>query len=300
MGNPRADALYAKVTDRIVAAIEAGIGTDWQMPWRKLGGVPTSLSSGKPYRGINWWILSVESMDRGFDSHQWGTYNQWQAQGFQVQKGETSTEIFLFKPGQRPSKKRLAEDPNAKSFLLTQTFRVFAREQTDAPPLVRTELTEHERLQAAEEYFASVGAEVREGGDRAFYAVVGDYIGVPKLNQFVTREHFYSTLAHEHTHWTGHPDRLDRDIRNRFGSEAYAMEELVAELGAAFWCAQMGIDQAPRPDHAMYLAHWLSVLRADPKALQTTASKASDALEFLNKTAGWTIEPAEHKEMATA
>ena len=119
---------------------------------------------------------------------------------------------------------------------------------------------------------------------------------MPLIGQFPMRDHFYSTLAHEHTHWTGHSTRLDRDLKGRFGSESYAMEELCAELGAAFIGAQLGLDQAVRKDHAQYLKHWLTVLRSDPKALVTVTSKAQAALDHLNKLAAYSDDP----EMAVA
>ena len=108
---------------------------------------------------------------------------------------------------------------------------------------------------------------------------------MPGINQFVDAASYYATLAHEATHWTGHKDRLDRPILNRFGSEGYAFEELVAEMGSAFWCGAHGLSTAPRPDHAQYLASWLKVLRSDPKAIVTAASKAQAALDFLDSAA---------------
>ena len=173
---------------------------------------------------------------------------------------------------------------------------MFAREQTDAPAWEPPEpLTDHARHDAAEMFFAAIDANVRYGGDRAFYAPVQDFIQMPLFGQFPIRDHFYSTLAHEHTHWTGHESRLNRDLKGRFGSESYAMEELCAELGAAFIGAQLGLDQAVRKDHAQYLSHWLSVLRSDPKALVTVTSKAQAALDHLNA-----LVTANEPEMALA
>ena len=283
----KADDLFAQLTNELIRDIEAG-ADDWSMPWRKLNRTPKS-ADGRPYRGINWWVLGVIAESRGWTSHQWATYRQWESHGFQVQKGEKASHAILWKQAEH-SKARQAEHILAtgtalKPYLLARAFAVFAREQTDAPPLETPELTEHERHQAAHDFFANIGADVREGGDRAFYAPAGDYIQVPLIGQFPVRDHFYSTLAHEHTHWTGHESRLNRDITNRFGDEAYAMEELVAELGAAFIGAQLGLDQAVRKDHASYLKHWLSVLKSDPKALVTVTSKAQAATDHLNELA---------------
>jgi antirestriction protein ArdC len=291
----KADDLYDKVTNGIIEAIESGAADGrWEMPWIKLGsGLPMRLA-GKPYRGINLWILSATAEEKGYRSAQWGTFKGWLGERTEehpdvcVRKGEKGTEVFLWQPGTKPSRKRLAENPDAKSFLLTKVFHVFNRDQVDGlPPEPDAELPEHERTEHAEAYFDAIGADVRIGGDRAFYASVQDYIGIPELEQFSAPEHYYSTLAHEHVHWTGHEDRLNRDLHNRFGSEAYAAEELIAEIGAAFWCVQMGIAQAPRLDHSQYVKHWLTILRGDRKAIITAAARASDALEHLNTAAAW-------------
>ena len=143
-----------------------------------------------------------------------------------------------------------------------------------------------ERIATADAYFAAVAARVVLGGNRACYQPGTDTICLPDLAQFDQAAHFYATSAHEHVHWTGHPDRLARDLTGRFGSDAYAAEELVAELGAAMWCAQAGISATTRPDHAAYLAHWLRVLRSVPRALVTVAARAQAAVDHLNTLAG--------------
>lgn len=279
----KADDLFTQITNDLIRAIEEGAG-EWKMPWHKLTRQPRS-ADGRKYRGINVWILGMTAEAKGYHSHQWATYNQWGDHGAQVLKGEKASHAILWKQAE-PSKAVKAKDPDAKGYLLSRAFAVFAREQTDAPPLEpEIPMAEHERHEAAEEFFSAIGADVRYGGDRAFYATVGDFIQVPLIGQFPMRDHFYSTLAHEHTHWTGHETRLNRELKNRFGDEAYAMEELCAELGAAFIGAQLGLDPAVRQDHSSYLKSWLSVLKADPKALITVTSKAQAALDHLNKLA---------------
>jgi antirestriction protein ArdC len=288
----KADALFERVTADMIAAIESGAG-EWEMPWMRLARAHVS-NLNRPYRGFNVWILADAAARKGVSSNQWGTYRAWSkmGEGYHVARGETGTEIILWKQATR--KPKPGED-KPTSYLLATTFHVFAREQVrdaDDVPLPELDagvLNDHERLDAAEKYFAEIGADWREGGDRAYYAPVGDYIAIPQLAQFDEPASFYSTLAHEHVHWTGHESRLKRELRNRFGDEAYAMEELVAELGAAFFSAQMGIAQAKRKDHSSYLSHWLSVLKADPKALLSTSSKAQAALDYLNRAAGYEI-----------
>ena len=307
----KADDLYTKVTNDICRIIENQKAGEWNMPWRKLGlGSPRSMSTGKAYRGINWMILTIEQMEaernqfdregnpiKGFKSNKWGTFKQWLSYSTDdnqvcVRKGEKGTTIFLWQPGTKPSKAMLARDPDAKPYLLAKTFTVFNRDQVGGLPAEDAPtgaLTEHERWDQADAYFRAIGADVREDGDRAYYAPVQDYIAVPTLAQFPVRDHFYTTMAHEHVHWTGHESRLNRELRNRFGDDAYAAEELIAELGAAFWGAQMGLEGAIRTDHAAYLASWLRVLKADKKAIVTAASKAQAAVDHLNKKAGFEL-----------
>ena len=310
----KANDLNTKVTNDLIRRMEEGAGT-WQMPWRKLGTSNPTRLNGKPYRGINWWILSFEQSDRGYSSNEWGTYNGWMERGtitvnpdtgrksstVHVRKDERSTEVCLWKP-EKPSKRQLAANPDAKGYLLQRTYRVFNRDQVEGlPELVPTnDLNPHERWDAGDSYFREVGATVIEDGDRAYYSPVHDHIAVPKLGQFGNPDHFYTTLAHEHIHWTGHKSRLDRDLHNRFGSEAYAAEELIAELGAAFWGAQMGMEPAVRQDHAAYLKSWLSILRGDNKAIITAASRAQAAIDHLNQIAGFgtTAEPDESTDDA--
>lgn len=304
----KADDLYVKVTNDIIARLEDGAG-GWTQPWFNIGtsGSPTSLSSGKSYRGINWVILMMAQQDKGYASNQWGTFKQWLSLGTEdapvcVRKGEKSTPVFLWKPGTKPGEKRKQEDPNAKPYLLALTFNVFNREQVGGLPAEvapSTVLNEHERWDQADAYFRTIGANVTEDGDRAYYAPANDRIAVPSLGQFLNPDHFYTTMAHEHAHWTGHASRLNRDLHGRFGSDAYAAEELIAELSAAFWGAQMGLAPAIRQDHAAYLKSWLSVLKSDHKAIVTAASKAQAAVDHLNTAAGFTLGTVE-TEIAVA
>jgi antirestriction protein ArdC len=286
----KADELYAKVTADVIRHMEEGAG-EWQMPWKGLKHAAISASSGKPYRGINFWILGIEQQDRGYRSHEWGTFKHWLGLGTDeapvcVRKGEKGTHIFLWKESP-PSAKQLARDPSIKKSVFATAFSVFNRDQVDGLPPIPPDpdIPQHERWAEAERYFETVGASVRDGNGRAFYASVRDFIGMPPLDTFYDRDHYYTTLAHEHVHWTGHKDRLNREFGTRFGDEAYAFEELVAEMGAAYWGAQMGLDLAIRRDHASYLSHWLNILRADNKAIVTAASRAQAAIDHLNTLA---------------
>jgi len=166
--------------------------------------------------------------------------------------------------------------------LVPYCFTVFNASQVDgweAPAGMPRDTPE--AIADADAFFAALGADVRYGGNKAGYAPVQDFITLPALAQFSTAVDFYATSAHEHAHWTGHASRLGRDLSNRFGDDRYAAEELVAELSSAMTCAHLGLSAVPRVDHAQYLASWLRVLRADPSALFTVASKAQAATDWL-------------------
>jgi antirestriction protein ArdC len=148
------------------------------------------------------------------------------------------------------------------------------------------DLTEDQRIAAAESFFAATGSIIRHGGNRAFYTTGGDYVQMPEFGQFTDPLAYYAVLGHEHVHWTGNKSRLDRQFGSRFGDQAYAFEELVAELGAAYLCATLGLANEPREDHASYIASWLTTLKGDKKAIFTAASKAQAAVDYLQSLQG--------------
>lgn len=279
--------LYAEVTDSIIEALETA--GEWSRPWALVdnGAAAPRNIDGRPYRGVNTILLWASAIQGGYTSGVWGTYKAWQAKHAQVRKGEKGTLVTLWKPFERKaSAAEIADgkaDKNGKiKSLLLRHYTVFAAEQVDGwePPVVEA-LPEAERDEQAEAFFAAVGADVRYGGNSAHYVPALDYIQVPVREQFVDGEHYYSTLAHEHGHWTGHESRLGRDLRNRFGSEAYAAEELVAELTAAFVGAHLGFHAQVRDDHASYVKNWVKVLKSDTKAIFTAASAAQKAADYL-------------------
>jgi antirestriction protein ArdC len=293
----KTDELYARVTDQICAAIEAGAG-EWSMPWQAIADAGTPMSvDGRPYRGMNVLWLTMEAADRGYTSGRWATYNAWKRNGAQVRKGETSTPVFLWKPVTKREADDTGED-RTRSFWIVKTYNVFGAEQCDGAERFtsaeRPTVNSDERIAAAEGFVKAWAREVpiTERGSSAFYDRGVDRIVVPPFASFRSAPDFYSTVAHEAVHSTGHDKRLARVFGKRFGDDAYAMEELTAELGAAFWCGANGISQTPRPDHAAYLAHWLRVLRSDAKALQTVASKAQAAVDLLHETASVSMAAA--------
>jgi antirestriction protein ArdC len=286
-----ANELFDKVTADLISAIENG-ASDWRMPWHCLAAGPPRSADGRPYRGWNALVLAMLAADRRWTSGTWATYKTWTRHGCQVRRGEHGTHIVLWKQTERPD---MDDDDKTRRSLLARSFVVFAAEQVDGADRFMTtdDRTPAERIEQADRYFAAIGADIVHGGDQASYSPALDRIRLPYLEQFERQANYYSTSAHEHTHWTGHTSRLSRDLTGRFGDRSYGAEELVAELGAAFWCAQFGLEQATRKDHAAYLADWLAILSADPRALLTACSHAQRAIDHLNDAAKWTTRPVE-------
>jgi antirestriction protein ArdC len=166
---------------------------------------------------------------------------------------------------------------------ISRVYHVFNEDQVDGaePGRARPATSPAERIAAAETFIAATGANIRHGGVRAAYVPGIDQIWLPRFEQFRDAQSYYATLAHETVHWSGAKHRLDRDLTGRFGNDAYAMEELVAELGSAFIAGHLGISVEPRPDHAAYLSSWLRVLRNDPRAILTASAKAQQAVDYL-------------------
>lgn len=296
MGKAERLDIHQHITDQIVAAMEAGAGAgDWQMPWHRSGHAitrPKNIASGNAYRGINILSLWVAAEAQDYAHGLWGTYKQWQEQGAQVRKGEKSTVIVFYKELERPRE----DDPTeTETVLFARASRVFNAAQVDDFTLpAAEEAPSEDRIEpvdAADAFTAATGAQIIIGGERAFYRPAEDRIQMPDRERFSgtdtssPTEGWYGTLLHELTHWSGAKHRLDRELSGRFGDDAYAMEELIAELGAAFLCAELGIAAMPRPDHAAYLTNWLKVLKADKKAIFTAASAASRAADFLSQQA---------------
>ena len=279
-----------EVTDRIVAALENGTAP-WVKPWKSVGGadgcVDHNLTNGREYNGVNVILLWMTRDERGYNRTGWVTYKQAKKLGGNVKRGEKGTQVVLWKPVKGKGKTAEAADNRRGDYLLCRTYTVFNVEQCenlpakfDVKPVDDSPKAEEARIAACEEFAKNTDANIEHGGNRAFYQPTADSIRLPEFAQFKTDGDYYSTLFHELTHWTGIEKRCDRDLRNRFGSEAYAAEELIAELGAAFLCAQHGIDG--KLQHANYIENWLKVLKNDKRAIFTAASKAKQAVKFLN------------------
>jgi len=280
-----------EITDKIIAQLEEGVA-----PWRKswAGAQGWALrENGVPYRGYNQFLLSLS----GYSNPYWVTYNKaaelaglkkdskgkWiKEDGKGVLPGEKGTHVYFFK--KLKIKDKVTGDD--KIIPLIKFYSVFnvgqcggLPEKYDPKPVERTEV---ERDAAVESYIANIGADVRHGGDRAFYIPSQDRIQLPEVDDFDNYVSYAGTSIHEHAHWTGHESRLDRNIKNANGTKDYAREELVAECSAALVCGHLGLEVEPREDHASYLKSWLDVLRGDKTPLRKAFSKAQEVVEFLD------------------
>ncbi len=271
--------IYTKITEQIIVLMEKH-GSDWTRPWSGSGvGMHRNIVTDAHYRGINVLLLGLTAHQMGYDSPVWGTYRQWQAKGGRVRKAEKGTLGVFYKP------LTIGRDEDERSIPVLRHFHLFNIDQVEgveiAPP---DPVPEPERIGAVEAFIANTGAVVHQGGSRAAYIPSKDYICMPLISAFVEREAYYSTLLHELSHWTGHWARLDRKsgMKSRFGDSAYAMEELVAEIGSAFLSISLNITHEPGEDNAKYLNNWLYVLKGDMRAFTTAASKAQLVADYLH------------------
>jgi antirestriction protein ArdC len=278
--------VHARVTAAIISAIEAGTGT-WRMPWHHSGADvtrPTNVASGKPYRGINTVSLWAAAYASGYTSGVWGTYRQWQALGAQVRKGEQASLGVLWK------ELRAKDDDDGNSDehehdhrrLFAKAFSLFNADQVDGyVPEPQPILPESERLVAVEAFIAALGIDTVYGAPSAYYDIAQDRIYMPGFSTFHDAHGFYATQLHEAAHASGAAHRLDRNFSARWTKHALAMEEATAELTASFLLADLGIAHEPRADHAAYIASWLQLLKDEPRAIFTAASKAQAAADWM-------------------
>jgi antirestriction protein ArdC len=275
--------LYTEVSARIVAELERG-AAPWVKPWSATPGqnVPQNAISNRPYSGCNVILLWL-ARDRGWATPRFLTFKQALEAGGNVCKGEHGTRVFFVK--QLRVKNRDTEGAETRLVPMLREYIVFNVDQCDhlpdsiragKPMRVRNADT---RDVLADDFVRATGADVREGHGEAYYAPGHDFVSMPAFGAFKGADHFYNVAFHELTHWTGHKSRLDRDLKNRFGSRDYAAEELVAELGAAFLSAEFGFDGDTR--NAGYIATWIDLLKTDKRAFFTACSKASKAADYL-------------------
>lgn len=289
---------YEIVTERVATAMEQG-NAPWRRPWNG-GRSPSNLVSKQPYRGINHWLTMLS----GFSSPWWLTYNQAQALGGNVRKGEKGTLVVYFKVLTRKSK----TDPTKEDrFPMVKHYFVFNVEQTEgleAKIPVETTVEGASPFIPAEDIWTgwTQAPVVHYGGTRAAYQPTLDSISMPPRESFAGTAEFYGTLFHEGIHATGAKSRLNRPgiaQFDRFGSEQYAKEELIAEIGANYLVTLAGLDPATE-NSAAYLRHWAGKLRQDPKLIVSAASAAQKATEHILGTGAVEAAPAEDEAVEEA
>ena len=278
-----------EITNRILEDMEKGV-MPWEKPWKQGKGLPlpVNASTQKRYRGINVFVLWAEQDKRGFSSPAWVTFNQAKALKGTVRKGEKGTDVVFYKKLSKTKSLNLEDEVmlEEQSFWVLRTYTVFNLDQVDGLDHLKPHPETIEPFQAIEEaegILVDSGAEIHHAPvDRAFYERLKDFITLPVKESFESREAYYGTALHELTHWTGHPTRLNREFGKRYGDQAYAFEELVAEMGAAFLCVSCGIPYATR--HSNYIGDWIQVLKDHKRAIFTAAAKAQAAMDFILKT----------------
>ena len=282
--------LYDTVTQSIIASIEANPGKP-AMPWHRDAQaplfMPVNALTKKSYQGINTLVLWVAAEQYGFNSPFWATYRQFAELGCQVRKGEKSTPVVFYKSFESVADPENADDDGRRR--VARTSAVFNCAQADGfpEPAAVPDLGPVVCNSRFDAFVAATGAVITHGGDRAFYQPSTDTIRMPDETRFygtttmARHESYMSVLAHELGHWSGAKHRLNRDFGKRFGDAAYAAEEIVAELSAAFLSAELGMACTPRLDHAQYIAQYLQLLKSDSRAIFTAAAKANQAVAYL-------------------
>jgi len=294
---------YQHVTDRICAMLESGV-RPWAQDWSAPGGGGRPLrSNGVPYRGMNVLNLWAAAMSRGFASSHWMTYKTAADLGGQVKRGAKSEPIFYVGSITKQVENRAGEIEDA-TIAFMRCYPGFNADEIEglpsqfyARPEVR-HLNSGERVADVDGWIARTGATVLHGGGRAFYRRSTDEIHLPEFEAFNTPEGYYSTALHELTHWTGADKRLERDKGKVFADATYAFEELIAELGAAYLCADLRIGAEVREDHASYIKSWLKALRDDSRNIFRAASHAERACGFLHGLASPAADVADDARMA--
>jgi antirestriction protein ArdC len=286
--------IYTRITNQIVSHLQKGV-RPWVRPWNAehaAGRITRPLRhNGKPYGGINVLSLWASAMAQNFAAPIWMTFKQAMELDAHILKGEKGSLVVYADSITRNETDEKTGDEIEREIPFLKGYIVFNVEQIKGLPEIfhAKAAPAHDpvaRIQHAENFFGSMGVTIRHGGNRAYYAQELDYVQMPPFEAFRDAESYYSTLAHELTHWTKHPQRLDRDFgRERWGDEGYSREELVAELGSAFLCADLELQQEPREENAAYIATWLEVLKNDNRAIFAAAAKAQRAADYLHQKA---------------
>ena len=282
--------IHQIITEKIIQLLERGtVKTGARWTGSNQTGIPTNAKTGERYQGINVLVLWAEQAEKSYASNQWLTFKQAADMGAHVRKGEKSVMCVYYKTvGKRDESQG---DDEQDTYFMAKPFWLFNVAQIDGLP---SNLLDADNTAAigtfnphfeADQILHNSGANITYGYDSAFYAPSADKICLPDRERFTSEANFYATALHELTHWTGNESRLNREFGKRFGDAAYAFEELVAELGAAFTIGQLGMVDATIEAHADYVHSWISVLKSDKRAIFTAASHAAKASNFILSTA---------------
>jgi antirestriction protein ArdC len=293
MKNTERQDIYTRITAQIVEQLEKGL-RPWVKPWNAehaAGRITRPLRhNGQPYTGINVLSLWMSATAQNFAAPIWMTFRQALELDAHVRKGEKGSLVVYANSITRTEHDEKSGEDVEREIPYMKPYSVFNVEQIEGLPEIyyakaAPKLDPVKRIAYADKFFAATGADIRHGGLSAFYSFTNDYVQMPPFESFRDAESYYATLAHElGGHWTGAKSRLDRDFGgHRFGSNAYAQEELVADITAAFLCADLELALEPREDHAAYLANWLEKLQNDSRAIFTAAAHAQRAADYIHK-----------------
>ncbi len=285
--------LYQKVTDQILIQLKSGT-VPWVRPWSHTAGknVPCNAVTNRPYSGVNT-LLLWSTLAHNFITPRFLTFRQANTCGGRIRKGQNGFKVYFVKRVQSKTEDQNTDDTR-KDYTVLKEYTVFNIDQCEGLPdgIVHPDapkIYNHDtRCELADEFIQQTQADIRQGAGEAYYSPGHDCIITPSWEAFSSRDTYYNTLFHELTHWTGHKYRCDRDLKNRFGTRTYAAEELVAELGSSYLCAEFGFDTTVRS--ASYIDTWIELLKHDNRAIFTAASKASKAAEYLRLLALKEIE----------
>jgi antirestriction protein ArdC len=289
---PTQNEIRDRITSTIVEALKSGGLPPWRMPWAAdpNAGFPANVVSKKRYRGINPLLLQIAAMRHGLKSKWWATFNQWKELGGQVKRrpdnvppGEWGTGIIFWNKTTKVEENDDGEEEKKDIFFL-RTYTVFNIDQVEGEHLDHLRVggtiintNPIDTYEEADAVIAATGADIRYGGNQAFYNRRDDFIQIPLREQFVAAE-YYETVLHELTHWTEAPSRLDWNRKE----EGYAMGELIAEMGSCFLASELGIPNAETlPNHASYLEHWLKAMQNDHRFIFQASSQASKAADYI-------------------
>jgi len=280
--------VHQRVTNTIIKYLENGV-TPWIKPWKSGNDtfkLPKNLVSDKSYNGINTLLLWGAAHEHEYTSNVWGSFKQWKSKNEQIKKGERGTTVLYYDFIEKEDDNgEVVKVPFIKTYVVFNKCQLASYEPDEViieeqPPLVQ-------RIDQAENFVANTKAVIKHKGTKACYKLSSDEIYMPKKSLFfdtahsTATENYYSTLGHELIHWSGHESRINREFGKRFGDKAYAAEELVAEFGASFLCAELNISREPRKDHADYIGHWMQALKSNKYLLANAANTASRSVAYL-------------------